>query len=328
MVKNAAIGVVVVAENQYQRLALKDTAVLCGLNVVNTIAASQLTQAHIKQYQEVGLWLVDSIYDESSHVSHLLKSIENKQTSLVLFGFLQAPSNNQTQSYAKWQRQLVRKLAQLLQRPIPLPKRQDIPHEPWQFVVLLAASMGGPVAVKQFLDHLPETLPISLLLAQHFDANMLETLPRIITRHNKWQCQVVTSSRYLQTGMCLLLPIEHKVVCSTDGRLIMQSQGWQAKYSPSIDDVILNASDVFGSNLISIILSGMGSDGSANLVEVAANESIVWAQTPESSICASQPEAAIATGYCQLVGDPVTLAQQLQQVVEKKCRYLKFGASL
>lgn len=300
----------IVAEYQQQRLALSDTIRSWGFEVVACLAASQLTTAHFQQ--NVDVWLVDTQQDND-----IIQNIENAATAdltkLVLLGFVPAPYMSDSWLYGKWQRQLKRKIASMLERsdliePYDAAKTQ---LRPWKYVVLLAASMGGPMAVKEFLDNLPEDLPVTLLLAQHFNQNMLNTLPRILNRHNDWRCEVLTSSQKLLTGRCLILPIDQSVICDSNGRLLLQKKPWQGQYKPSISQVMTNCSEVFGNRLINIVFSGMGNDGSDAALTVKQNGSVIWAQSPASSICASQPQSMIQSNQVTFIGTPKQLAEQL-----------------
>lgn len=303
------VRVIVVSETQHQRIAFSDTVRSCGLTLVDCITCEQVTQKYAQS--DADIWLIDSSYDYK-----MIAAIEASKPDTVLVGFDTAPFLNESQRYAKWQRRLKRKLANMLDMPeIIGSKRFEASNRSWQFVVLLGASMGGPSAIKSFLDHLSTELPICILLAHHFNDKMIHTLPRILNRHNEWRCQVITTTQMLQPGQCLIAPVDKKIVCDSNGRVILAEQGWEGEYKPAIGTLLKNTSDVFGADLISIIFSGMGVDGSQHLEQIQENNSQLWAQDPDDSACASQPKAIIDSGYCQFVGTPAQLAQHLTDYV-------------
>lgn len=306
-----SINVMVIAESHHQRTAFCDTVRSCGFTLVDCVSKVQL-KGTLEPYKVViDLWLIDSDYDDN-----VAAAIAVSKSSAVLVGFSQAPYLNEAKHYAKWQRKLKRKLAQML----ILPELLDRPayernKVSWRYVILLGASMGGPSAVKEFLDNLSPTLPISILLAHHFNHAMIETLPRILNRHNDWRCQVITSSQRLQTGQCLIVPINQQIICDSAGRVILSEQAWEGEYKPDIGQLLKNTSDVYGSELISIIFSGMGNDGTQHLDLIQDNHSQLWAQDPTMSTCPSQPQAIIDSGYCQFVGSPEALAKKLTDYI-------------
>lgn len=301
-------SVVVVADQSQQRLALSDTMRELGFCLVDSMDSAQLLAR--SSVPSADLWLVD--VDEFGE--KLESKITEKSPKCVLMGFKTAPYINSAHAYSKWQKSLVRKIADVLNTPISellAPKRPVINPVAWRYVVFLGASMGGPDAVKAFLDNLSPELPIAVLLAHHFDGAMIDTLPRVLTRHNNWRCQVVHTTQSLQSGMCLIAPIDKQIVCDSTGRVILTKQGWAGEYSPCIGDLLKNVSEVYGSQLISIIFSGMGDDGTQHAKSLLANRSLFWAQDPATCASPSQPQSFINTGLCQFVGTPEALAKRL-----------------
>ena len=301
------IRVLVVAEDHQQRMAFSDTVRSCGFYLVDCVTPAQLQDKFDGYEAAIDIWLIDSDYDE-----HVAAATATSKSAAVLVGFSQAPYLNEAKQYAKWQRKLKRKLAQMLALPTLVDNTlyKDEVRD-WHYVVFLGASMGGPSAVKEFLDHLSPTLPVSILLAHHFNQTMISTLPRILNRHNDWGCQVIASSQSLRAGQCLIAPIDKQIVCDSTGRIILLDQAWEGDYKPSIGQILKNTSDVYGSELINIIFSGMGNDGTQYLDLIQDNDSQLWAQDPLLSACPSQPQAIIDSGYCTFIGSPQALAENL-----------------
>lgn len=177
--------------------------------------------------------------------------------------------------------------------------------------------MGGPSAVKEFLDNLSPTLPIGVLLAHHFNLSMLETLLRILNRNNDWRCQVIHTSQSLRLGYCLMAPLDRQVICDSTGRIIVTNQAWSGDYKPAIGQLLKNASDVYGNELISIVFSGMGTDGSQYIADIQGNGSQLWAQDPSLSSFPDQPQAIVDSGCCQFVGSPKALALKLTDYINE-----------
>ncbi|MDN3397543.1 chemotaxis protein CheB [Psychrobacter sp. APC 3426] len=310
------IKVLVVAEEHHQRMAFSDTVRSCGFTLIDCVSRAQLKQKPELSDIDIDIWLIDSDYDDD-----MATVTAASKPAAVLVGFSQAPYLNEAQPYAKWQRKLKRKLAQMLALPTlvhtPVYKSDTVDTE-WRYVVFLGASMGGPSAVKEFLDNLSPTLPICILLAHHFNQTMIGTLPRILNRHNEWRCQVITSSQRLRAGQCLIAPIDKQIVCDSTGRVILLDQPWSGEYKPAIGEILKNTSDVYGSELINIIFSGMGNDGSQYLHLIQDNDSQLWAQDPSLSACPSQPQAIVDSGYCGFVGSPAELAQKLTDYIGER----------
>lgn len=301
------IKVIAVSDERRQRLAFDDVLRVFGFDVMGCFSTEQL--GIISRLPNDMVWLVDSPLSAS-----LQTLIEKYNPRLVLVGFSEAPNSNHHELYGKWQRVLIRRLFEALGLP-KIKKVKTAPAQQWRYVLFLGASMGGPEALKVFLDNISPELPVAILIAHHFDANMIHGLPKLLTRHNDWRCRVVGASQRLQAGLCLIAPIEHQIVCDSEGRVILLDKPWEGEYQPNISQLLKNASDAYGSELIGIMFSGMGNDGSAFLAEISQNRSHLWAQSLESSGCPSQPKAMIDSGYCQFVGTPLELAGRINYML-------------
>lgn len=314
-IPNFTSSFVVVADERNQRLAFDDTLREFGFEVVGCYESTQLRKLTHEKIDDGLVWLIDAPLDDD-----LQNRVYGHHPKEVLIGFGQAPNLNNLQMYRKWQNILLRRLSDSLH--LPKFKKAKVPEQkPWKYVVFLGASMGGPDALKVFLDNISPDLPIALLLAHHFDANMIHALPRVLTRHNEWRCQVITANQSLRTGHCLIAPIDKQIVCDSEGRVLLLDKPWVGEYQPSIGSILKNVSDVYGSSLISIIFSGMGNDGSQYINSILPNRSHLWAQSPETSGCASQPQAMIDSGFCQFVGSPLELAQRINHML-RAVRYV------
>lgn len=303
--------VMIVADKSQQRLALSDTMRALGFSMVESMDSGQLLGR--SNVPTADLWLVD--VDEFSE--KLESKIAVTDPKCVLMGFKSAPYLNSEQAYKKWQKSLIRKIGDVLNTPISeliVSKKESVVHKPWQYVVFLGASMGGPDAVKEFLDNLSPNLPFAILLAHHFDEKMIDTLPRILTRHNDWRCQVITTTQSLQSGVCLIAPVDKQVICDSTGMVILTKKPWDGEYRPNIGDLLRNTSEVYGPQLVGIIFSGMGDDGSQHAKSLRTNRSTFWAQDPKTCASPSQPQAFIDTGLCQFVGTPKDLANKMNML--------------
>ncbi|MBW0147915.1 chemotaxis protein CheB [Marinobacter arenosus] len=291
-------------------------------------------------FPQAGLWLV-TLADEADHpvlFDHLLENTE----APVLFGLDQAPKPGGT-DYFRWERRLLGKLEQQLgnleeldseasiqeleEQPPASPPTATLPH--WippaapgsiaEEVWILGASLGGPAAVKTFLDHLPPGLPVGFIYAQHIDGNFTEVLTRVLGRHAHYQLKRAEEGLRVHNGDVVLLPVEHEWKISDTGALTELDTPWPGPYGPSIDQVLLNVADHYGRHCHAILFSGMGNDGAIAAPMLKAYGSKIWVQ--ESSSCgnSSMPDSVAATGCSTLCGTPEELARELVKTIEKSC---------
>lgn len=316
------IKVMVISDELTQRFAFDDTLRRAGFNVVGCLSVDRLHTLNPSKIPKGMIWLIDTPLSEP-----LQSFIEATKPQRALVGFNKAPSSQHEELYQKWQLVLMRRLHHSLGLSLSKMIKPKLPDtRPWRYVLFLGASMGGPDALKTFLDNLSPDLPIAILIGHHFDKDMIYGLPKVLTRNNDWRCRLISTSQSLQSGLCLVAPIERQIVCDSTGRVILLDKPWVGEYQPNISQLLKNTSDVYGSDLIGIIFSGMGDDGSAHLADITQNKSHLWAQSPSSSACPSQPKAMIDSGFCQFVGSPIELANRVTHMLRGfKYTHLRFA---
>lgn len=186
-------------------------------------------------------------------------------------------------------------------------------------VWLLAASLGGPAAVKAFLDALPGGLPIGFLYAQHIDASFEQNLPQAVGRHSQWHVKNVRDGEALRCGEVMVVPVLHELGFHHDGRLKCSQRPWPEPYTPSIDQMMLNLAQQFGPDCGVIVFSGMGSDGSAAAAYVRRQGGEVWTQRADSCVCSSMPDSLREAGYSSFNASPRELAEALVKHLAARC---------
>ncbi|PHS16382.1 MAG: hypothetical protein COA86_12150 [Kangiella sp.] len=177
---------------------------------------------------------------------------------------------------------------------------------------IIGASLGGPAAVKRFMQNIPADINASFIIVQHIDENFLPVLADILTSNSHFDVKVASGSNSLKPGSVLLAPLKGKLIFLRDGSVLVDhSQSWSAPYSPCIDDVIESISSVYGDKCGAIIFSGMGQDGFQGAKKLDALQGEVWAQSVETCANASMPQAVINAGLAQVVATPELLADSL-----------------
>ena len=289
---------------------------------------------------DASLWLI-TLEDEADHPAlfdHLLEQTD----SPVLFGLDQAPTPGTTE-YFRWERRLLGKLeqqlgkleqldsesslAQLDETPPTTPVTPTLsqwispalPGSVAEDVWILGASLGGPAAVKIFLDNLPPGLPVGFIYAQHIDGNFTEVLTRVLGRHAHYQLKRAEEDYQVRNGDVVLLPVEREWRFNEAGALTEASTPWPGPYGPSIDQVLLNVADHYGPRCHAILFSGMGNDGAIAAPLLKAYGSRIWVQESTSCGNSSMPDSVAATGCSTFSGTPQQLARELVKTIEESC---------
>ncbi len=177
---------------------------------------------------------------------------------------------------------------------------------------VIGASLGGPAAVKRFLQSLPKDIDASFIITQHIDENFLPVLAEILTTSSQFEVKVANGSNPMTAGQIYLAPLNGKTIFLQDGSMLVdRSQKWSEPYSPCIDDVIESLSAVYKEKSGAIIFSGMGQDGLNGAKKMKALGGQIWAQSVDTCANPSMPDAVISEQLTDVVASPEMLAEQL-----------------
>lgn len=326
----AAANVGIIVDNLLQQHLLKTALMHFGFKVILTTDPSKIHD-YPELTAEVDAWVVDIIDEDAEHL--WLDELFDGDVP-VLFGMGEAPQRH-CESYPRWEKRLFAKMKELLvgyplttadeetlheletvvteDEPLPLPSifnNIDL-SLPAKYIWVLGASLGGPDAVKEFLDALPAGLPVGFIYAQHIDARFQKALIQTLGRHANVTMVPYIEGQQVKIGEVMLAPVEHEFSFDYEGRAISKSTAWPGPYGPSVDQVMINVAQHFGKRAHYILFSGMGNDGAEAAIKISQLGSTIWAQSSESCANSSMPDSTVATGHVSYIGSPRQLASQL-----------------
>lgn len=319
---NPRVGVI--ADSTLQRHVVCKAIEAIGYGVAHTLPPEKVGDDIITG-SGADVWLVD-IEDEdkwSDFIVHLFESAK----APILLGEGHAPSVNSLQ-FQRWEQKIHAKLKDLVGEPAPpaadaqiaAPRAEPLPPaaaeqvpagEPASNIWVLGASLGGPNAVKEFLDALPAGLPIAFVIAQHIDAGFEDTLCKVWGKNSAFSFVRPEPGNRLSHGQIMIAPIEQVMCVNGNAEVMLFDEPWQGPYSPCIDQVMSLMADNLGQQTGAILFSGMGSDGSIAASKLKNMNIPVWAQTAATCANSSMPDSARATGCVSFSGSPTELAQHL-----------------
>lgn len=179
-------------------------------------------------------------------------------------------------------------------------------------VWVLGASIGGPEAVREFLAELPAKCPALFLLAQHMGAEFMEIMAQQLSRSTSLTVRTPTHGERVSHGDIVVVPTTHRLRVDREGVITLESLGEaNLPNTPSIDQVLQDVADRFGSNAGFIVFSGMAEDAAEGSRYLAGIGGKVYAQDPETCVISSMVDGVIDTGVVSFVGSPKALAGKL-----------------
>ncbi len=176
------------------------------------------------------------------------------------------------------------------------PRRSsDRPRERAE-VIAIAASTGGPPAVKQVLAALPSNFPVPILLVQHIAEGFGDGLVSWLDSTVGLRVLAATQGAQLSAGCVYVAPDHAHLVVTKTGVLGLRRSEPGSLYRPSADVLFQTVADTYGQRSCGVILTGMGADGVRGLRALRERGGRVIAQDERSSVVYGMPRAAVEAG--------------------------------
>ncbi|WP_208277868.1 protein-glutamate methylesterase/protein-glutamine glutaminase [Massilia oculi] len=171
-------------------------------------------------------------------------------------------------------------------------------------LIIIGASTGGTEAIREFLMQMPSDCP-GILIAQHMPegftssfAKRLDALCKISVVESSGNERVLPGHAYIAPGHSHLLLTRSGANYMTR---IEQSPPVN-RHRPSVDVLFRSAAQAAGKNAVGVILTGMGKDGAAGMLEMRQAGAHNFAQDEASCVVFGMPREAIALGAAHDVG--------------------------
>lgn len=176
---------------------------------------------------------------------------------------------------------------------------------PPSVVVGIASSTGGPPAVQQILCALDSELPLAVLVAQHMPARFTRAFASRLDRLIDYHVVEAVDGQELCSGTVYIAP------GSANLEIERPDEGREAPrvrvvppakvrsgpvLTPSADHLFKSLAAEYGHRLLTIVLTGMGSDGREGAREAKRVGARVIAEDPDTAVMPGMPYSVIEAG--------------------------------
>ncbi|GHC33044.1 protein-glutamate methylesterase/protein-glutamine glutaminase [Aidingimonas halophila] len=204
----------------------------------------------------------------------------------------------------------------------PAPRPVEAPMVSSEKLLIIGASTGGTEAIRNVLEPLPPNCP-AVMITQHMPggftrsfAERLDKLCRITVKEAQEGERVLPGHAYIAPGDTHL-----KLGRSGANYVVRLDSGAPVnRHRPSVDVLFRSAANVAGRNAIGVLLTGMGKDGAAGLLEMKQAGARTVAQDEESCVVFGMPREAIAMGAADDVVPLMDIAPRLMKLAAESGR--------
>lgn len=161
--------------------------------------------------------------------------------------------------------------------------------------IVIGASTGGPKMLTALIQTLPSNLSIPIFIVQHMPAGFTASFAKRLNTLSNVSVVEAEHNMTVEPGTVYLAPGgRHMVIKGHRIKLLDTEKVHSVK--PAIDPMFHSAIEVYGGNILAVIMTGMGRDGAQGCVEVKNAGGYVIAQDEATSVVYGMPKSAVETG--------------------------------
>ena len=202
------------------------------------------------------------------------------------------------------------------------PQRLTAPLMSSEKLLIIGASTGGTEAIRRVLEPLPANSP-AIMIAQHMPGGFTRSFAERLDRLCQISVKEAEDGERVLPGHAYIAPGDAHLKLARNGAnyVARLDQGPPVnRHRPSVDVLFRSAAEQAGRNAVGVLLTGMGKDGAAGLVEMRQAGAPTIAQDEASCVVFGMPREAIALGGASEVLPLEEIAPRLLALVASSGR--------
>lgn len=170
-------------------------------------------------------------------------------------------------------------------------------------LIAIGSSTGGPIALQNVIPKLP-LLNVPIVIIQHMPPAFTTTFAQRLDALSQYTVVEAKDGDILEPNHCYIAPggmqmIFERALGKTKVRILKGDN--RVVYHPCVDVSFASLAQQYGGKVLSIILTGMGSDGCEGCRLFKKQGGVVWAQNEETCVVYGMPQAVVNAGISDQV---------------------------
>lgn len=192
------------------------------------------------------------------------------------------------------------------------------------FIVGIGASAGGESSLYDFFENMPRNIQAAFIVVRHLKRDFQSQMKFLLSRHTPLPIYTIRNGEEIKSNSIYLMP-ENTTVTVKDGVLFLKQRPADSNVNFAIDEFFVSLAQDIKEKAIGIILSGMGTDGTAGANAIEEYGGIVMVQDPKTTKFDSMPNSVITNDFPDYVLPAKNMGNHLREYIKSKERTQEFN---
>lgn len=259
----------------------------------------------------------------------MLSALSNKDVTIEALtlgaaDFVEKPTNireiqeewirefyNKIKSIHMQKRRPSRKRVERVETAAPSIKERSLPSRVQ--AVVIGASTGGPKALLKIMQALPASLSMPVFIVQHMPKGFTSSFAQRMNDESAVTVKEAQDGMLIEKCVYLCPGDFHMTV--KQGKIQLNQEMKIHGTRPAVDYLFESAAQMYRRELVAVLLTGMGKDGTEGMREIQRLGGYTIAQDKETSVVFGMPRQAILSGVVNEVLSLDEIAAKVKQIV-------------
>ena len=207
---------------------------------------------------------------------------------------------------------------------VPRPSNRFIHFEATRSLVVIGVSTGGPNALNQLMSKMPKQLGCPILIVQHMPPFFTASLASFLSKKSGLMVKEAEPGETIRPDCIYIAPggkhmVLEKQPAAGGYRLSMNEDPPVNSCRPAVDVLFNSVAEQFSGSILSIILTGMGEDGTEGVARLKRTPNCYSiAQDEASCVVYGMPRAAVERGVIDEVLPLDQIASRVSELILKR----------
>lgn len=187
-------------------------------------------------------------------------------------------------------------------------------------VLAIGISTGGPNALSELIPALPGDLGVPVLLVQHMPPIFTESLANSLNRKSKLDVKEAAHGEPVKPNTVYIAPGgKHMAIARENNviKIVINEDPPENSCRPAVDVLFRSISKVYGKNVLSVVMTGMGSDGALGVKALKQVGCYSLIQSEKTCVVYGMPKAVAEMKLADESVELNALADRITHLIKK-----------
>lgn len=185
-------------------------------------------------------------------------------------------------------------------------------------LIAIGTSTGGPKALQEVIPYIPGNVSAAVVIVQHMPPGFTKSLADRLNTLSDLFVKEAQNDEVIKPGYAYIAPGDyHMEIQNTPKnnlKIKLTQEPPAGGHRPAVNVMMDSIAQTGFRNVIGVIMTGMGADGSRGIVNIKnSNKGIIISQDEKSCVVYGMPKSAVNTG----VVDEVVPLKDIAEVIVK-----------